>query len=190
MSSALVDHLRARLAAFVPTDLDIDGFRRAAVLVPVLDADDGPSLLFTVRAAGMRSHAGQIAFPGGRIEEGEDLVAAALRETLEETGLDVDAGSVLGRLDDQPSPYGFVATPIVALIPWPQPLRPNPYEVAETFVAPLASLRSVVPVSEVRTSAGLARRLYHYGWRGRDIWGFTGNVLKNLLDALDGTDRP
>lgn len=173
------------LARAAPTPLDIEGFRRAAVLVPLLDAPEGPGLLLTVRAAGLRSHAGQIAFPGGRLEPDEDAVEAALRETLEEVGLVVRPEAVIGRLDDQPSPFGFVATPVVASVPWPQELRPNPYEVAETFVVPLAELRAVVPVSEVRHAWGAPRRLYHYGWRGRDIWGFTGNVVKNLLDALD-----
>lgn len=173
------------LARAAPTPLDIEGFRRAAVLVPLLDAPEGPGLLLTVRAAGLRSHAGQIAFPGGRLEPDEDAVEAALRETLEEVGLVVRSEAVIGRLDDQPSPFGFVATPVVASVPWPQELRPNPYEVAETFVVPLAELRAVAPVSEVRHAWGAPRRLYRYGWRGRDIWGFTGNVVKNLLDALD-----
>ena len=172
------------MLASTPVSLDIGGFRRAAVLVPVLEATDGLSLLFTVRASSMRQHAGQIAFPGGRLDPGEEPVGAALRETMEEIGLDVPPDSVLGRLDDQPSPYGYVATPVVARVPWPQVLRPNALEVADTFVVPLTELQSLKPTSELRRSQQFERRLYSYRWREHNIWGFTGNVVKNLLDVL------
>lgn len=180
----------ARLAARLPTRqreaMDIPGYRRAAVLVPVLDAAEGPRLLFTVRSASLRSHANQVAFPGGRLEPGEDSVRAALRETHEEVGLAIEPSNVLGELGDHPSPFGFVATPVVARVPWPQPLAPDPGEVAATFDVPLADLLALEPTSEERQLLHYRRLLYSYPWGGYDIWGFTGNVVKELLDVLRG----
>ncbi len=180
--------LRARLRAAAPVPLELPGFRRAAVLVPLLAAPDGWQLLLTVRSSALANHAGQIAFPGGRLEEGEDVVGAALRETHEEIGLRLDRDAVLGPLDDLPSPAGYVATPVVATVPWPQELRVNPNEVAEAFTVPLAALAGIRPTSEERMLRAMARRIYSYAWRGRTIWGFTGNVVKNLLDVLDVAD--
>ncbi len=180
----------ARLARMLPErqreTMEIAGFRRAAVMVPILDAADGPRLLFTVRAANLRSHAGQIAFPGGRLEPGEDSIAAALRETSEEVGLRLERTDVLGLLGDHPSPFGFVATPVVARVPWPQPLAPDPGEVAATFEVPLADLMLIEPTSEERELLHYRRRLYSYPWGQHVIWGFTGNVVKELLDVLAG----
>lgn len=176
--------LAERLPQWRRETLDIPDFRRAAVLVPILDALDGPRMLFTIRAAGLRSHAGQIAFPGGRLEPGEDSVTAALRETYEEVGLDIDPANVLGVLGDHPSPFGFVATPVVARVTWPQVLAPDPDEVAATFEVPLADLLAIEPTSEERQLLHYRRNLYSYRWREHDIWGFTGNVVKELLDVL------
>ncbi len=185
-SHALSDVAEA-LAEHTPRSLDIPGFRRAAVLVPLVEDEAGLSLLLTVRAATLRSHAGQVALPGGRLEPGEDSVAAALRETREEVGVSVPRDAVLGELSDHPSPAGYVARPVVASVPWPQELRPDPAEVAETFLVPLADLRSLTPRSEVRELRPHARRrIFFYRWRDRDIWGFTGNVIRDLFDVLDG----
>lgn len=169
--------------------MDIPGFRRAAVLVPILQGANGPELLLTVRADNLRSHAGQIAFPGGRLEPHEDDLAAALRETHEEVGLIVDPSRVAGRLSDHPSPAGYVATPLVALLDWPRPeeLAPDPAEVAEVFTVPLAELAAIAPTPRVGHLHHYRRLIYSYPWQGRDIWGFTGNVVHNLLGALHGS---
>ncbi|HET8984324.1 MAG TPA: CoA pyrophosphatase, partial [Trueperaceae bacterium] len=133
----------------------------------------------------LRSHAGQIALPGGRLEQGESFVQAAIRETHEEVGLLVESAAVLGELSDHPSPAGYVARPVVALLHWPQPLTIDPGEVAEVFTVPLAELRAVEPRSELRELKDFRRRIYFYRWHDRDIWGFTGNVIKDLFDVLD-----
>lgn len=185
-SADVFSRLAERLPLLEREALDIPGFRRAAVLVPLLDADAGPSLLFTIRSPSLRSHAGQVAFPGGRLEPGEDSVAAALRETFEEVGLELGRGAVIGELGDHPSPFGFVATPVVARVRWPQPLTPDPDEVAATFEVPLADLLALEPTSEERQLLHYRRRLYSYPWRGHNIWGFTGNVVKELLDVVRG----
>lgn len=178
--------VRARLAACAPKALEIPGFRRAAVLVPILLGAKGSELLLTVRSSNLRSHAGQIAFPGGRLEVGEDDVTAAIRETREEVGLVVRPEDVVGRLSDHPSPAGYVATPLVAVLDWPQALETDPNEVAETFTVPLADLAAISPSSRVGELLKYRRRIYSYPWQGRNIWGFTGNVVRDLLTALYG----
>jgi len=167
--------------------LELPDHRRAAVLVPILDAPRGPALLFTVRSQHLPRHAGQIAFPGGRLEAGEDDLTAALRETREEVGLVVAADAVVGRLDDHPSPFGIVATPLVAIVPWPAPLAPCAHEVAETFVVPLEQLRATRPSVEQRDTPWGVRQLHAYEIGTRRIWGMTGNVVKDLLDRIEAT---
>jgi 8-oxo-dGTP pyrophosphatase MutT (NUDIX family) len=162
--------------------LDLEAHARAAILVPVLAAPDGPALLFTVRAPHLTRHAGQIAFPGGRVEPGEDDLAAAVRETREEVGLVIPPTAVQGRLDDHPSPFGLIASPLVAWVPWPSPLRLQAGEVTETFVVPLATLRAATPTVEERVTPWGPRLLHGYDVMGRRIWGLTGNVVKDLLE--------
>ena len=163
--------------------LEVAGFRRAAVLVPVVLRNGRLELLFTVRSAELTHHAGQIAFPGGAVDPGEDVVAAALREAHEEIGVRVGRETVLGMLDDLPSPARYVATPVVALMDPAVEPAPNPAEVAAVFVAPVAELRRIVPSWEERRLEGVRRRIHYYAWGGRTIWGFTGNVLKNFLEV-------
>lgn len=180
-----VADVRRAVAGASGRALELPGHGRAAVLVPVLDAPDGPELLFTVRAAGLSRHAGQVAFPGGRLEPGETLVAAALREAEEEVGLVVDPADVFGVLDDRPSPFGLVATPVVARVAWPAVVRIDVGEVAEVFTLPLAGLAATVVVRETRLHEGVVRELHRYDIADRCVWGLTGNVVKDLLDRLE-----
>lgn len=180
--------LAERLARHEPRTLTIDGFRRASVLVPLLYGEDGVELLLTVRAADLKSHAGEIAFPGGRLDPGETDVEAALRETEEEVGLKVTEEQVLGRLSDHPSPAGYVATPIVASVPWPQELTLNPGEVDAAFTVPLAELAAIEPRTQVAELSKYRRLLYAYPWGEYLIWGFTGNVVRDLLEVVTGND--
>lgn len=184
------NEIEARLAANQPRSLEIPGFRRAAVLVPLLDAEDGLEILLTVRSAKLSNHAGEIAFPGGRVEPGETDLQAALRETHEEVGLIVSPEEVLGRLSDHPSPAGFVATPFVARLKWPQLVTPDPDEVAKVFTVPLAALKATTPTTRPAKLASYQRLLYSYPWGEYQIWGFTGNVIHDLLTVLAGGGAP
>jgi 8-oxo-dGTP pyrophosphatase MutT (NUDIX family) len=146
------------------------------VAVPLL----GEVLLLTRRSPHLPTHAGQVSFPGGVVEPGEDPVAAALREAAEEVGL--EGVEPLGFLSPTLSPQGFLVQPVVVFRPDLPPLAPNPHEVAEVLLAPLLELLRVEPWSEVR----LGRQVWHFPWRGVDIWGVTGNILKEFLEVWRG----
>jgi 8-oxo-dGTP pyrophosphatase MutT (NUDIX family) len=189
VATTRVDDIRSVLRGATRDRLDWQGFGRAAVLVPVLDAPDGPALLFTVRSDDVPHHPGQVAFPGGRLAQGEDVVSAALRETYEEVGLVVDRDDVLGELDDHPSPAGLIATPVVARVDWPASLELQRSEVAATFVVSVATLARTPVRWEDRVTRGIARRLHWYDVGEHSIWGLTGNVMHDLLGRLAGRAR-
>jgi 8-oxo-dGTP pyrophosphatase MutT (NUDIX family) len=153
------------------------------VLVPVSATGE---LLFTVRNPQLPSHAGQISFPGGAIEAGESPEAAALREAAEEVALEPGRAAVLGRLPAVLSPYEYHVMPVLAWLPDKPLLRPSPDEVSEVFWAPLAELANTAAWKEPREVAGMKRFVWHYPWRGRDVWGLTANVLHDLLGRVCG----
>lgn len=179
--------IRDLIQVYQGEKLDIPGFSPAAVLVPLIEKPDGLEVLLTVRSESMRTHPGQIAFPGGRTDPGETPEQTALRETAEEVGLHVPTTNVLGRLGQHPSPAGFVATPVVAFVDWPQPLTLEEREVQEAFTVPLNELAQLTPTSRVYTDGRYTRRLYSYTWQGRVIWGFTGNVIHELISLIGQT---
>jgi 8-oxo-dGTP pyrophosphatase MutT (NUDIX family) len=156
----------------------------AAVLIAITDRPE-PGVILTVRRDTMRTHAGQVAFPGGRIDPGEDAVAAALRETHEELGLDPDAADVIGAIAPYRTVTGYVVTPVIAVIPPDLPLSPHEHEVADWFEAPLAYLLD--PANQLRHSAlfgGQERHYYEIMWNERRIWGATAAIIVNLSRRL------
>jgi mutator protein MutT len=145
VGQAFGDALRAlaeqRLRAFERRAVPADGRRPAAVAIVLLPDEHGQAcFLMTRRAATLRAHAGQWALPGGRIDVGETPEAAVRRELHEETGLALDAGAVLGVLDDYPTRSGFVITPLIMWSDDPGELAPNPSEVAAIYRVPLDDL--------------------------------------------------
>lgn len=169
------------LASRTRRALSLPEYRRAAVLV-ALTREADPRLLLTVRSPDLPTHQGQISFPGGRLEVGETVVEAALREAEEEVGLSPALVSVLGELDDVYTPVGFHVTPVLARIPGGLEYHPSA-EVALIIEPRLSELRALRVVRETRQAPdGTPRTLYRYGWQGHDIWGMTAWVLHELLD--------
>ncbi|MGH7048776.1 MAG: CoA pyrophosphatase [Stellaceae bacterium] len=162
--------------------------RRAAVLVPLIDRAEGMSVLLTLRTAHLSAHAGQVAFPGGRIEASDrDATAAALRETEEEIGLSRDLVRPVGRLDTYVTGTGFEITPIVGIVVPPCPMAVNPCEVAETFEVPLSYVLD--PCNHHRTERVVAEGLrvfFVLPYQNRNIWGATAGMLVNLAEVLRG----
>ena len=156
----------------------------AAVLIAISDNPE-PAVILTVRREHLRTHAGQIAFPGGRMDAGEDAVAAALREAREELLLDGSLVDVIGAIDPYRTVTGYVVTPVVGVVPPGLPLEPHEHEVADWFEAPLAFLLD--PANQVQQSAlfrGRERHYYEIIWNGRRIWGATAAMIVNLSRRL------
>jgi mutator protein MutT len=158
----------------------------AAVLVPIV-AHPEPAILLTLRAARMRAHAGQVSFPGGRIEPGETPEQAAVREAAEEVGLDPRLPELLGRLPEHVTGTGFHITPVVALVPSPLVLTPHPGEVEEAFELPLATvLDPAAPERRSREFQGRTREFWVWPHDRHYIWGATAAILVNLGRVLRG----
>ena len=191
----LADRLRSALTAPAtepPLAGDLPELRAlanipAAVLIAVTERSE-PGVILTVRREHLRTHAGQIAFPGGRVDPGEEPVAAALREAHEELGLDPALVEPVGCLDDYGTVTGYLVTPAVAVVPPDLPLTPHDYEVADWFEAPLAHLLEPAH-QQVHTAvfAGRERRYWQIEWDGRQIWGATAAILVNLARRLRWT---
>ena len=188
MNAALIDRIARSLAADPPHDLlpgdiieDEEGEPNpAAVLIAITERVE-PGLLLTTRRHDLRTHAGQVAFPGGRIDPGETPCQAALREAHEELGLEPSAVTVFGEADPYRTVTGYCVTPVVGLVPPDLDLTPNPAEVAGWFEAPLDFVLD--PANQRRMSAefrGRTRHYYQIDWQERRIWGATAAMLVNL----------
>ena len=157
----------------------------AAVLAPIVARPDGPTVLLTLRAAAMRSHSGQVAFPGGKIDAGETPQAAALREAREEIGLDARHIEPLGWLDPYLTGTGYRVLPLVAILAPGFSLTLNAHEVEDVFETPLSFLMD--PANHRRHERewqGRMRRFYAMPHEGRYIWGATAGILRNLYERL------
>jgi 8-oxo-dGTP pyrophosphatase MutT (NUDIX family) len=189
---SLIDRIARSLAADPPRDLLLGDIVEgpdeepspAAVLVAITD-QPAPGLILTTRRDNLRTHAGQVAFPGGRIDPGETPVQAALREAHEELGLNPAQVTVLGEADSYRTVTGYSVTPVVGLVPAGLDLTPNPAEVAGWFEAPLDFVLD--PANQRRMSAefrGRTRHYYQIDWQGRRIWGATAAMLVNLARRI------
>jgi 8-oxo-dGTP pyrophosphatase MutT (NUDIX family) len=185
LAAALVSPAETALIESDRDDLpDHEAMAAAAVLVPITDRPR-PGLILTQRTETLRKHAGQVAFPGGRIDPGEDAVAAALREADEEIALPRDAVRVIGAADRYRTGTGFSITPIVAIVPPDLALIPSEAEVASVFEVPLdfaldsANHRAVSAMWQ-----GRERHYYEMIWQDRRIWGATAGMIVNLSRRL------
>ena len=188
----LAERLRAALAlapAEPPLSGDLPELRAAtdipaAVLIAITDRDE-PGVILTVRREHLRTHAGQIAFPGGRIDPGEAAVEAALREAREEILLDPSAIDLVGAIEPYRTVTGYIVTPLICVVPPGLPLEPHEHEVAAWFEAPLQHLLD--PANQCQRSAlfqGRERHYYEIIWEGRRIWGATAAMIVNLSRRL------
>lgn len=169
--------------------------RPAAVLVPLVDRPQGLTVLLTQRTAHLRAHAGQVSFPGGRLEDGDvDAPAGALREAREEVGLDPEAVEILGQLPPYRTVTAFEVTPVVARVRPPVRLQPDAQEVQDIFEVPLDFLMNPAHhrrhrvVVEQRTRQFLSMPWQGRGYTGEDreyfIWGATAAMLRNFYHLL------
>jgi 8-oxo-dGTP pyrophosphatase MutT (NUDIX family) len=169
--------------------LEADPKGEAGVLVPLFEEAGEITVILTRRAAHLRSHTGQVAFPGGRLEAGEEPVAGALREAHEEIGLDPDQVEVLGEL----APLATVSsgsriTPFVGALPWRPQVSPNPAEVARVFDVSLAELLADGVYREERWDLpGQGDRPMHFfELEDETVWGATARILTELLELVVG----
>jgi 8-oxo-dGTP pyrophosphatase MutT (NUDIX family) len=208
-AESFFDRARARLTLEVPPaladplakgargDLDLDpalwdragvsATKPAAVLVPIVERSE-PTVLLTLRTEALSRHAGQVAFPGGKIDPADESpVAAALREAREEIGLAPTLIEPIGYLDLYLTFSGFRIVPTVARVKPDFTLTVNPQEVTETFEVPLGFL--MTPANHQRKTRdwnGIAREYYAIPFENRYIWGITAGILRNLYDRVYG----
>ena len=192
----LADTLRAAMAEPRSGHVPIEGddydrahgiYAPAAVLVAITDRPE-PGVLLTLRQPHLKRHAGQIAFPGGRVDpDDKDVVAAALREAKEEIGLDPALVEVVGLSDVYRVGTGFAVTPVVGVVAPDLALAPHEAEVAAVFETPLAFL--LAPGNHARKYVqweGRERHFYEMTWEDRRIWGATAAMIVNLAARLEG----
>jgi 8-oxo-dGTP pyrophosphatase MutT (NUDIX family) len=190
-SGPTLPEIRRALARHAPAQKMVHEFRRAAVLVPLLPREDGLHALFTERSKELRTHGGQVSFPGGSIEDSESPETAALREAREEVGLKPEHVEIIGRLDDCPTfVTGFVITPVVGVVdplaftaagryPW----TPSPAEIAALHELPLREF--LVPANrrtQILQREGVPYEVTWYTVQGTTVWGATARILRQLLE--------
>lgn len=158
----------------------------AAVLIPIIDRADGPTVLLTVRSSDLASHAGQISFPGGRVDVADaDRVATALREAEEEVGIPRASVDVIGALGVHHGALGFAVTPVIGAVDARVAIKPDPREVAEVFEAPLGWFADLNNhVTEEREHQGVKYRMFAAPYGRFHIWGLTAGILRSLAETL------
>jgi 8-oxo-dGTP pyrophosphatase MutT (NUDIX family) len=183
-----IERLRQQLAGRVPQTCSIAGHVPAAVAVLLVNRGDVPHVPFTLRSTALPKHSGQISFPGGKLDpQDASLAACAVREAEEELGILPQHVTVLGELDDVPTPTGFTIRPVVCeLNPQGALYRPNPGEVAEVFETPLTAFRehSIREDLGEREFAGIRYRMHAYHVAGHRIWGATARMVEQLMELL------
>lgn len=174
-----------KLAAHQSKTMEMDGFVRSAVLLPLFHIDQCEHLLFTKRTETLEKHKGQISFPGGRQDEGESLLECALRETREEVGIQPEDIQILGRLDEIWTPTGYLITPFVGAIPYPYSFTVSEAEIERLIIVPLRELLDPAIYEETEIHhRGRRATVPYYNWRDQIIWGATGRILRQFLSLV------
>lgn len=184
-SDESVGRLRSVLAKRPAIEIDAPQYRRACVLIPLIRGANDWTLLFHRRAQNLQAHSGQIAFPGGSVENGEALEDAAVREAEEEVGIHAAAVELIGRLDDVVTNSGFLVAPFVGVVREKIEYVIQESEVTEVFEVPLEALLDAAQ-PEVRYVRFRDREYpaYFYRYGDYEIWGLTGRMLKAFLDLV------
>lgn len=166
--------------------------KEAAVLVPIIDRIEGPSILMTVRSPDMPSHAGQISFPGGKAHpEDSGPIATALRESQEEVNIAPEEVEIIGALGVHHGGLGFSVTPVVGFVSVGAEIRPCPREVAEVFEVPLSFVADLSNhITESRTHKGVSYNMFAAPYGRFHIWGLTAGILRSLAETLQDEAGP
>jgi 8-oxo-dGTP pyrophosphatase MutT (NUDIX family) len=185
-------NIAARCAAFarLPESAPAPALKRAAVAIALVEADEpanGAAVLLTQRAAGLRAHRGQWALPGGRCDEGESAVEAALRELREELGLELGPGDVLGLLDDYPTRSGYLITPVVVWAAAGVAISPNPAEVASVHRIALDNIE-YADAFDYTAIPESTRRVIRFRHAGRFIHAPTAALIYQFREVLEWRD--
>jgi len=164
-----------------------NGHKPAAVLIPIQERPDDDYLVLTKRADHLRTHKGQIAFPGGRVDKADaDVIVTALRECQEEIGLDPTCVRILGRLDEFTAGYGLIVTPVVGLVPAECEFRLDPAETVAVASVPIRALmeRGNFTLDDRLSPGGHSN--YHFYVNGWDVWGVTARIIAQFLELVYG----
>lgn len=162
------------------------GLTPAGVLIPIMERGDRLSVLLTERSAGLSAHAGQVSFPGGRMEDCDpDIAATALRETEEEVGITRDLVSIAGFLPPSPTVTGYSVTPVVGIVHSSAAIVVDPIEVDEAFEVPLDFLMAQQnQVHSERDFHGTMLKIVEFHYDGHRIWGATASMLLQMRKQL------
>lgn len=179
------DLLTEKLAGYAPQQLALD-YPEAGILVPVTNNPGRPEIVFTLRSANLKTHRGQVAFPGGKRDpEDQSLAATALRETHEEIGLPPDQVHIVAPLSQVMSRYGILVTPYVGVVPDQYPMSANPAEIESIFQVPIDYF---LEDQRERTDAlSFLNQTFYvpcYRWERYQIWGLSAVVLVDFLNAV------
>jgi len=184
------EHIRSFLSSRIRRRIDNPNLRRAAVLILFYAKDGIPHVLLTKRTSIVEHHKGQVSFPGGSADKGDNsLIETALRETKEELGLETSNVQILGLYHDQWTPTGFSITPVVGYLPSLPPLQPNHHEVEEIIEIPVSFFLEPANM-EVRQMerAGRTADVYFYRYGSHEVWGATAAILRSFLGELASAD--
>ncbi len=181
----MIGLLRDKLSGYRPAPIASDAKIRASVLIPVFENASGVRIVLTKRTDTVRYHKGEISFPGGMYEDGDnDTLATALRETNEEIGVRESDIEVIGRIDDMRTVTGFVITPYVGLIPYPYEFVLNPREVHYLIYLPLLYLLNTDVTEEEVRHEGRTIQVQSIYYEGERIWGATCRLLLTLKQIV------
>jgi 8-oxo-dGTP pyrophosphatase MutT (NUDIX family) len=181
----MIELIRERLKYYTPRSIECTCDTRASVVLPIFEKEGEPHIVLTRRTTNVKSHPGEISFPGGMFEQSDGTpLVTAFRETCEEIGVRKQDLEIIAQLDDMRTLTGFVITPYVGIIPYPYDFRINTAEVAYLIFLPLRHLQEVDPCIEDAPAPGRIEKVYALYYKNERIWGATCKILLNFKQIL------